>query len=81
MDIDDIEDNLNNYEVDIKNLLNLILDNAVLNQALLKVVMDNQLLIMKLLRPQIDTERIADENYERIISGIAEIQALIAKKF
>lgn len=81
MKVDDIEDNLNNYEVDIKNLLNLILDSVVLNQALLRSLMDNQLLIMKLIKPEVDTEQIADENYERILKNLAEIQVLITKKF
>lgn len=81
MDTEDIENNLNNFEVDIKNLLNLILDGMVLNQAMIRGMMDNQLLIMKMINPEADIEEIADENYVRILTYVTEIQALVSKKF
>lgn len=80
MDINDIENNLNNYEADPKRVLNIILNTVVFNQAILQTVVNNQLIIMKLIDKNIDIDPMAKRMSDITSHYLAQIQADISSE-
>ena len=80
MDIDDIEENLNKFEMTPEKIISHTLNLTVQNNALLKVILNNQLTIINVIDPEISIKDLQEKNSADIAIYVAKLQALLASR-
>jgi hypothetical protein len=81
MNIDDIEDNLNNFEIDDDKILSAILNTSLKNQALLEALIELQLNTLATIAPDIDFDRLSKNVSDNIAIKLASIQAAVVSRY
>ena len=80
MNIDEIEDNLNNYESNLEKVVEQILNLTAQNNAMIRVMLDNQLTMMKLIDTSIDANGMEKQVDDKVAIYLAQLQAFLSSK-